>query len=187
MEDGEGNHFQPVLIPIEYCPDVQKEYKNIRQVVDRKINTDAFGGVYPIQVGLDGILKSVKRSFPHGVLCFIDYTSFERGQHNWNKAVNIFQNYRFGTEDLDFQIDDEEVSVRSERLGFRYSDDSMDLKTYLDQMIKMVGVFSERDYRRFAQAFDKPFDDRAQEMCALSYSFVIATLAEAYEVMIMTF
>jgi len=127
--------FEPVFVPIEYDTGLQSRINKMFSAV--RINHDDFNGVYPIFWDLDRIFKNIKASFDHGVFIVIDYHSSGRGMHNWNQAVNIYKSYKFGEEDISFQIDPQQVIEVGGKEGFS-CDNGVDLQELLQQFAPLA-------------------------------------------------
>ena len=151
LENGYSDQikFVPVFVPLKYDKFLSHHAARLSSV--RNINSDDFGGIYPVSIGLHGLFTSVRRSFQHGVVVLIDYYSFHNGHHNWNKAVNQFRFYRIGKMDIDFQIDPQQVTEVASKNGF----EQVSVQSLRDLVSRHTGLiqdFEMNDLLRWATA-----------------------------------
>ncbi len=177
--DTDGIGFAPVFVPLEYDRELEKYAKGLSSA--GRINDPDFGGIYPIHTGLDGLFGSVKRSFNKGVLILIDYVSLGEGMHNWNIAVNRLRHYRFGEEDMDFQLDTAQVVEKAGQYGMR-CEENAGLDARLKQMLPLAEMAGVNGIKRWSQAQGRPFSDKTAYSFAMTYAGVIQ-IASGYNVM----
>jgi SAM-dependent MidA family methyltransferase len=176
--------FQPVFIPINYCPGLMEKVNDVPETF-QNIDSPNFGGVYPIHTELDGMFSSIRNSFRHGVVMIIDYASFGGGQHNWNKTVNEFQTYRFGRDDLDFQIDSEQIVSRAKNYGMEPLE-VMTLQEHLTRFLPLIATFTPEDIDRGIKANGGEKFDNAESRLFFGYK-VLTGLSEHYDIITLGF
>jgi SAM-dependent MidA family methyltransferase len=169
IENGETKALGvlPVFIPLNYDPELRSEV--IRTPGIERINDDDFNGVYPVHFGLDRLFKNVRASFDHGVFIIIDYTSYHKGTHNWNKAANMYKHYNFGEEDVDFQIDTEEIIGIGKREGFVCTQNDP-LGKWLRKFQSLLEVKGYSGMRRWAEANGQELNPESMMLMAASYA-----------------
>jgi SAM-dependent MidA family methyltransferase len=184
----ESLRFMPVFIPLTYDQDLVEEICDIPTLTN--IDKEEFGGLYPVQVGIDSLFKSVKKSFQKGILILIDYVSVCKGMHNWNKAVNEFRHYQFGKEDLDFQIDPAYIIHKAAENGMR-CERHESLGSVLKEMVPLLQTFTPKDIIKWAKAqgmptLIHPFRDTLEARMGSGYGFSI-NIADHYSAMFFKF
>ena len=183
----ESLRFMPVFIPLTYDQDLVDEVDDVPTLIN--IDKEEFGGLYPVQIGIDRLFESVKKSFQKGILILIDYVSICKGMHNWNKAVNEFRRYQFGKEDLDFQIDPSYIIHKAGEHGM-ICEKNDTLADIFKETSLLIQTFTEKDIKRWARANGHPpllyRDSDLMGKFMASYQFCTA-LADHYSTMIFKF
>lgn len=76
-------------------------------------------GIFPLNIGAHKLFSNIRDSFDHGMVLLVDYSSFEKGYHNWNMKINKFYtDFEFGKSDIDFQIDPMQIVEAAQDNGF---------------------------------------------------------------------
>lgn len=172
--------FIPLFIPASEDPQVAEM---LGKYDASDVNGSNHNGVYPMQVGLEGMFRGIKRSFDHGIFIGIDYV-VNGDQQNWNRAFGMFGNYKFGNSDIDFRIDPKLVEQIAVRQGFKAHP-----RLPLDGVLKacMWGA-SPREWakanRERVRDISNPQTTAAQ--MSMDYSGAM-NFAPNYEVMLLTF
>lgn len=182
--DSDSLHFNPVAIPLGWDEDVIKHVHASMPLVYRRINTPEFGGIYPVQTRLRGLFSSIKRSFEHAQIMLVDMVANKGAYHNWNNAVNIFQDYQFGKYDLDFYIDPEQVYLTGQRCGITPFQ-SLSLDYFMTQMMAMVNIFTPADVTRFAALNSKKTGTPDKLRMPTQYTIAIELACSYQEIMMM--
>jgi len=182
MQNGCGEllRFMPVFMPLEYDTELGKQVARTPGFGSR-INSEGYGGILPLHLGLDGLFSSVRKSFVHGVLLMIDYHTYHLGTHNWNIAVNEFRDFRFGKSDIDFQIDLVQTIMKAEEHGLEciYHNN---LGEHLHVAVPLLETFSEKDLKRGLKVHNLPFCEDAIERLIFNYA-MLTTMADHWTVL----
>ncbi len=182
--DAGSIRFLPVFVPLQYDGKLFEKISGLQSLSN--IDKDDFNGMYPVQMKLDGLFGSIRKSFEHGVVILVDYTSYAHGTHNWNKAINCFRHYQIGKDDIDFQIDTEQVIEKAGNHGIQ-----MGQVWPLDKCIKefmfLAKTFKMSDIERWANINGEPFSRNSVERMLFNYKFMPETIAKGYDVIILKF
>ena len=183
-EDFANLGFAPVFVPLEYDAELGGRVRGLRSAA--RIDEGGFGGIYPVHIRLEDMFRSIRKSFRRGVVFIIDYPSVRGGWHNWNLAVNIFRHYRFGNEDIDFQIDPDQLVEVAERCGLRCAD-SANLGTVMNKMKSLALTAGPEDIRRNMAVNGYPFSGESREAYLAMHAELISQVAPAYEIITFQF
>lgn len=176
--------FAPVFIPLyhdQYLLEQFGEFGNINGV-----NEEKFGGVYPLHLGVDNVIKNITNSFEHGAILMIDYVTHAEGMHNWNIAVNHLKHYRFGKEDVDFQIDSKQVMKRAEPYAMEYQT-IINLHPILRNAMPILQFAPDDAAKRWSQAQGMPFSGQEEAMGMMMAYSVLTEMAKDYDIIILHF
>jgi SAM-dependent MidA family methyltransferase len=172
--------FAPVFVPLEYDVKLNEHVGGLKSAA--RIDEDDFGGVYPVHIRLDNMFACVRKSFARGMVIIIDYPSCRGGWHNWNVAVNNFGHYRFGEEDIDFQIDSRQVVEKAERSGLR-CEYHTDLATAMNKMKALVTEAGTDEIKRNMRANGYPFSEESREAYLMMHAELIGCVAPSYDLL----
>ncbi|MCL5113983.1 MAG: SAM-dependent methyltransferase [Patescibacteria group bacterium] len=143
--------FKPVLIPLHSLPDLGEKVENSSAAQSNLKNPD-YEDLYPLQAGLTPMLRSIRKSFSHGIIILIDYHPVHGNTHNWNQAVSSVLNFSLkDPHDLDFQIDFDQVKEEASReeMEVRYfSPQNETLRTFSS----ILNTLTLKDMQRWAKA-----------------------------------
>ncbi len=177
--------FLPVFVPLESDERLSGEVSRTPSVSN--IDSEAFGGIYPLCLGLEGLFLSVRQSFEHGAVIIVDYVSYAEGRHNWNTAVNIFGNHEFGKEDIDFQIDAQQVIDKATATGL-VLESRLNMGAELQKTaLPLLKAFTQSDVARVSEKNRFGQTPASMLTLALLYSVTIKQVLSGYELMIFTF
>ncbi len=173
--------YIPVLIPLEKHDSL---YRKVQQTGSaRNIDNPNFNGLYPLNLGLENMFSSIRRSSEHGISVVVDYCSFGDGMHNYNKALNIFGWLRAGKQDLDFQIDPEQVMESAAMHGMRcISCESFG--EILQNAESLVGSLDKHQYKRSFELNNSFSGNMKRDLFSMMARLKITTeIAKGYKMM----
>jgi len=177
-----GARFHPVLVPLNADPDFELEV-NCSETLQAFISRPEFDGLYPFQLSLGKMMTSIKRSFEHGIVLFMDYSPSKGGHHNYNVTLNSPPRVGFGERDCDFQVDFMQVAEAGRDAGMSgiyYKNLEEHLREY---GYHMEGLGSS-EFRRWAELNDKSHPKPAEAL--LTYAMG-AKAAKGYRIMVLGF
>lgn len=143
--DTDSIGFATLFIPVEYDPFIKAQVESISSISN--ISNSDFGGIYPLHIGLDPVLKSIKNSFRRGNFTLMDYTSSANGAQNYSVSISQFQDLRFGKSDIDFKIDSAQVIERALKQGF-FNPEKENLSHYAEIMMQLTMISGKEGIQR---------------------------------------
>ena len=158
--------FLPVSIPLSYDESLAKRVSSVTTLGN--IDSSDFGGIYPVHIGLDSFFESIRKSFQHGVIIIIDYSSIAQGCCNWNRALTTFKNYKFGKEDIDFEIDPMQVVAKAQSHGIK-TVDVVPLSYVLDMFRVLFPFPTEANFPIWLKKNKKPDSHESKEIYMQMY------------------
>ncbi|MFH1591399.1 MAG: hypothetical protein ABIC95_05740 [archaeon] len=148
ITDGNANHLgaYPILIPLE--EDAALNDKIDRYGDIQNIDSEDYGGIYPIHMGLDGMFSSVRDSFEKGSIILINAKSAGKGAQNWNNAINQYKSHYFGRDDIDFRVAPEQIINTARNHSIKH-EHTLNLQEYLMSTLPQMQRWDQKDFDRF--------------------------------------